>query len=121
MAARLTAKVARRYGARGVAGCARLAFVFPVRKLALADPLALKLWDVAGWRAEALIHLAQATLVGKLIYRRAADIEQKALKNLQTFRELAAGLLNYFALRGWQAKDIFLPDDYFLLGSASPG
>lgn len=45
--------------------------VFPVETLALADPLALKALGMPLRRAEALIHLAQATLAGNRA-RRAA-------------------------------------------------
>ncbi|EBL7974668.1 DNA-3-methyladenine glycosylase 2, partial [Salmonella enterica] len=41
------------------------------------------------------------------------DIEQ-SVKNLQTFPGIGRWTANYFALRGWQAKDIFLPDDYLI-------
>ncbi len=87
--------------------------VFPVRKR-WRWPIRwrLNLW---GCRcgAEALIHLAQATLAGKLALAAPPDIEQ-SVKNLQTFPGIGRWTANYFALRGWQAKDIFLPDDYLI-------
>lgn len=82
MAARLTAKVARRSGiprALSASGSANASVSGP-GKLALAAP---------------------------------PDIEQ-SVKNLQTFPGIGRWTANYFALRGWQAKDIFLPDDYLI-------
>lgn len=64
-------------------------------------------------RAEALIHLARATLDGTLETSAPPDIAL-GVKNLQTFPGIGRWTANYFALRGWQAKDIFLPDDYLI-------
>ncbi|EHC62857.1 DNA-3-methyladenine glycosylase 2, partial [Salmonella enterica subsp. enterica serovar Johannesburg str. S5-703] len=47
-------------------------------------------------RAEALIHLAQATLAGKLALAAPPDIEQ-SVKNLQTFPGIGRWTANYFA------------------------
>ncbi|ENQ7058328.1 DNA-3-methyladenine glycosylase 2 [Salmonella enterica] len=112
MAARLTAKVARRYGETLPDAPDYVCFPGP-ETLALADPLALKALGMPRRRAEALIHLAQATLVGKLALTAPPDIEQ-SVKHLQTFPGIGRWTANYFALRGWQAKDIFLPDDYLI-------
>ena len=38
----------------------------------------------------------------------------QAMKTLQTFPGIGRWTANYFALRGWQAKDVFLPDDYLI-------
>ncbi len=64
-------------------------------------------------RAEALIHLANAALEGSLPMTIPGDVEQ-AMKTLQTFPGIGRWTANYFALRGWQAKDVFLPDDYLI-------
>ncbi|EAA6710497.1 DNA-3-methyladenine glycosylase 2 [Salmonella enterica subsp. enterica serovar Arechavaleta] len=112
MAAKLTAKVARRYGEALPDAPDYVCFPGP-ETLALADPLALKALGMPLRRAEALIHLAQATLAGKLALAAPPDIEQ-SVKNLQTFPGIGRWTANYFALRGWQAKDIFLPDDYLI-------
>ncbi len=112
MAARLTAKVARRYGEALPDAPDYVCFPGP-ETLALADPLALKALGMPLRRAEALIHLAQATLAGKLALAAPPDIEQ-SVKNLQTFPGIGRWTANYFALRGWQAKDIFLPDEYLI-------
>lgn len=107
MAAKLTAKVARRYGEALPDAPDYVCFPGP-ETLALADPLALKALGMPLRRAEALIHLAQATLAGKLALTAPPDIEQ-SVKNLQTFPGIGRWTANYFALRGWQAKDIFCP------------
>lgn len=112
MAAKLTAKVAHRYGEALPDAPDYVCFPGP-ETLALADPLALKALGMPLRRAEALIHLAQATLAGKLALAAPPDIEQ-SVKNLQTFPGIGRWTANYFALRGWQAKDIFLPDDYLI-------
>ncbi|GCS40900.1 3-methyl-adenine DNA glycosylase II [Escherichia coli] len=64
-------------------------------------------------RAEALIHLANAALEGTLPMTIPGDVEQ-AMKTLQTFPGIGRWTANYFALRGWQAKDVFLPADYLI-------
>ncbi|MDM2960585.1 DNA-3-methyladenine glycosylase 2 [Citrobacter sp. CK202] len=112
MAAKLTAKVARRYG--DVLADAPEYVCFPTpQTLAAADPFALKALGMPLKRAEALIHLARATLDGTLETVAPQDIAL-GVKNLQTFPGIGRWTANYFALRGWQAKDIFLPDDYLI-------
>lgn len=89
-------------------------YCFPTpEQLVKADPLALKALGMPVKRAEALIHLAQAALSGALPLRAPADVEL-AMKTLQTFPGIGRWTANYFALRGWQAKDVFLPDDYLI-------
>mgnify|MGYP002148962422 CR=1 FL=1 len=61
----------------------------------------------------ALIHLARAALSGELPLTAPADIDA-GLRQLQTLPGIGRWTANYFALRGWQAKDIFLPDDYLI-------
>lgn len=112
MAAKLTAKVAQLYGERLDDFPDYVCFPTPQR-LAAADPLALKALGMPLKRAEALIHLASAALEGSLPITTPDDIEQ-AMKRLQTFLGIGRWTANYFALRGWQAKDVFLPDDYLI-------
>ncbi|WP_332078858.1 DNA-3-methyladenine glycosylase 2 [Klebsiella quasipneumoniae] len=64
-------------------------------------------------RAEALIHLARAALSGELPLTAPADIDA-GLRQLQTLPGIGRWTASYFALRGWQAKDVFLPDDYLI-------
>ena len=87
---------------------------FPTpQRLAVADLQALKALGMPLKRAEALIHLANAALEGTLPMTIPGDVEQ-AMKTLQTFPGIGRWTANYFALRGWQAKDVFLPDDYLI-------
>lgn len=112
MAAKLTAKVTHLYGDTLADAPEYVCFPTP-EALAAAQPLDLKALGMPLKRAEALIHLAQATLDGTLLPVAPLDIEQ-GVKQLQTFPGIGRWTANYFALRGWQAKDIFLPDDYLI-------
>lgn len=112
MAARLTAKVARQYGEALPEAPEYVCFPTP-EQLAGADPLELKALGMPLRRAEALIHLAQAALDGTFVVHAPDNIEQ-GVKNLQEFPGIGRWTANYFALRGWQAKDVFLPDDYLI-------
>ncbi|MBJ3558407.1 DNA-3-methyladenine glycosylase 2 [Salmonella enterica subsp. enterica serovar Derby] len=112
MAAKLTAKVVHAYGDRLDDAPEYVCFPSP-QALAVAEPLHLKALGMPLKRAEALIHLARATLTGRLASVAPADIEQ-GVKHLQTFPGIGRWTANYFALRGWQAKDVFLPDDYLI-------
>lgn len=112
MAAKLTSRVAKLYGTPLEEAPDMVCFPTP-EQLALADPLALKVLGMPVKRAESLIHLAQAALSGALPLLPPDNIEV-AMKNLQTFPGIGRWTANYFALRGWQAKDVFLPDDYLI-------
>lgn len=112
MAAKLTAKVVHLYGDRLADAPEYVCFPTP-EALAAAQPLELKALGMPLKRAEALIHLARAALDGMLKPVAPPDIEQ-GVKQLQTFPGIGRWTANYFALRGWQAKDIFLPDDYLI-------
>ena len=112
MAAKLTAKVAAAYGEPLAEAPEYRLFPQP-QTLAQADPLALKAVGMSRQRAEALIHLAQAAVDGQLPLEAPDDIEA-AMKQLQTLPGIGRWTASYFALRGWQAKDIFLADDYLI-------
>ncbi|QLY60504.1 DNA-3-methyladenine glycosylase 2 [Citrobacter freundii] len=112
MAAKLTAKVVHLYGDRLADAPEYVCFPTP-EALAAAQPLELKALGMPLKRAEALIHLARAALDGTLKPVAPPDIEL-GVKQLQTFPGIGRWTANYFALRGWQAKDIFLPDDYLI-------
>ena len=116
MAAKLTARVAQLYGERLDDFPEYICFPTPQR-LAAADPQALKALGMPLKRAEALIHLANAALEGTLPMTIPGDVEQ-AMKTLQTFPGIGRWTANYFALRGWQAKDIFVENsdtEFFLV------
>lgn len=78
-----------------------------------ADPLALKALGMPLKRAESLIHLAQSVVAGDFPSETPEDIDS-AIKALQTRPGIGRWTANYFALRGWQAKDVFLADDYLI-------
>lgn len=112
MAARLTAKVAAGWGEPLADATGYVLFPTP-EALSRADPQGLKALGMPLRRAEALIHLARAALSGELPLTAPADIDA-GLRQLQTLPGIGRWTANYFALRGWQAKDIFLPDDYLI-------
>ena len=112
MAARLTAKVAAGWSEPLAESPGYVLFPTP-EALSRADPQALKALGMPLRRAEALIHLARAALSGELPLTAPADIDA-GLRQLQTLPGIGRWTANYFALRGWQAKDIFLPDDYLI-------
>ena len=112
MAAKLTGKVAKLYGTPLEEAEGLVCFPTP-EQLAVADPLALKALGMPVKRAESLIHLARAAIAGTLPLTSPENIEV-AMKNLQAFPGIGRWTANYFALRGWQAKDVFLPDDYLI-------
>lgn len=112
MAAKLTGKVVALYGEPLADD--EGAFVFPTaEQLAAGDPLALKALGMPLKRAEALIHFAKVAAEGELSPTLPDDVDQ-ALKALQQYPGIGRWTANYFALRAWQAKDIFLPDDYLI-------
>ncbi|WP_318378313.1 DNA-3-methyladenine glycosylase 2 [Enterobacter sp.] len=110
MAAKLTAKVVQAFGEPLADAPGFVCFPTAVR-LREADPQALKALGMPLKRAEAIIHFAKATIEGQFPLSPPADIEQ-GVRNLQTFPGIGRWTANYLALRGWQAKDVFLPDDY---------
>ena len=112
MAARLTAKVAAGWGEPLADAPGYILFPTP-EALSRADPQGLKALGMPLRRAEALIHLARAALSGELPLTAPADIDA-GLRQLQTLPGIGRWTANYFALRGWQAKDVFLPDDYLI-------
>ncbi|CAH6636774.1 DNA-3-methyladenine glycosylase 2 [Pseudocitrobacter vendiensis] len=89
-------------------------YLFPrPEQLMNADPQRLKALGMPLKRAESLIYLARAALTGELPLNAPEDIEQ-GMKALQSFPGIGRWTANYFALRGWQASDVFLPDDYLI-------
>ncbi|CBG88953.1 DNA-3-methyladenine glycosylase 2 [Citrobacter rodentium] len=112
MAAKLTAKVVQRYGEPLAEAPGYLCFPTP-EKIASADPQELKALGMPLRRAGALIYLARAALDGTFTAHAPADIES-GVRALLAFPGIGRWTANYFALRGWQAKDIFLPDDYLI-------
>ncbi|MEG1211539.1 MAG: DNA-3-methyladenine glycosylase 2 [Leclercia sp.] len=112
MAAKLAARLVALYGEPLVEAPGYRCFPTPAA-LASADPLALKALGMPVKRAESLIHLAQSVLAGDFPAETPDDIAA-AMKALQTRPGIGRWTANYFALRGWQAKDVFLADDYLI-------
>ncbi|HDR2875054.1 DNA-3-methyladenine glycosylase 2 [Enterobacter roggenkampii] len=112
MAAKLASRVVALCG-EPVADCpGYLCFPTP-QALAAADPLALKALGMPLKRAESLIHLAQSVIDGTFPLSPPANTEE-GMKALQQRPGIGRWTANYLALRGWQAKDVFLPDDYLI-------
>jgi DNA-3-methyladenine glycosylase II (EC 3.2.2.21) len=87
---------------------------FPTpQALAAAEPLALKALGMPLKRAESLIHLARSVVDGEFPLSPPEDVEA-GMKALQQRPGIGRWTANYLALRGWQAKDVFLPDDYLI-------
>ncbi|MEG5549605.1 DNA-3-methyladenine glycosylase 2 [Enterobacter wuhouensis] len=112
MAAKLASRVVALCGEPVKDAPEYLCFPTP-QALAAADPLALKALGMPVKRAESLIHLAQSVVDGTFPLLPPADIEA-GMKALQQRPGIGRWTANYLALRGWQAKDVFLPDDYLI-------
>ena len=110
MAAKLTGKVVASLG-EPLADAPGFICFPTAETLVQADPAALKALGMPLKRAEALINLARATLEGEFPLQPPKDIEQ-GVKLLQRFPGIGRWTANYLAMRGWQAKDVFLADDY---------
>lgn len=112
MAAKLAGRVAKACGTPLEEAPGMVCFPTPAQ-LVQVEPAMLKSLGMPLKRAEALIFLARAALDGTLPLRAPEDIEQgmKALQRLPGIGRWTAG---YYALRGWQARDVFLADDYLI-------
>lgn len=110
MAAKLTSRVAALCGER----LDEQFVLFPQpAQLAQANPLDLKGLGMSLKRAQSLIFVAQAVLDGRFPLTPPDDVEQ-GVKALIAFPGIGRWTANYYALRGWQAKDVFLADDYLI-------
>ncbi|WP_336707469.1 MULTISPECIES: DNA-3-methyladenine glycosylase 2 [unclassified Cedecea] len=112
MAAKLTGKVAKTFG--GKLESHEGWYLFPdVRTLANCDVQQLKSLGMSLKRAEAIVHLAGEVVKGQFPLQLPDDLEQ-GIKTLIALPGIGRWTANYFALRGWQASDVFLPDDYLI-------
>lgn len=112
MAAKLTSKLAQAFGEPLVENPEW--FVFPTpQKLAALQPEQLKQLGMPLKRGEAIIHLAQLMVNGEFPLHSPVDVE-RGVKVLTTYPGIGRWTANYIALRGWQATDVFLPDDYLI-------
>ncbi|HDC4399948.1 TPA: DNA-3-methyladenine glycosylase 2 [Enterobacter kobei] len=112
MAAKLASRVVALCGEPVKDAPGYVCFPFP-QALAAADPLALKALGMPVKRAESLIHLAQSVVDGTFPLTPPEDVEA-GMKALQQRPGIGRWTANYLALRGWQAKDVFIPDDYLI-------
>lgn len=112
MAAKLAGKVAHSFGepVEGFPGWQL--FPTPGRLAALA-PEDLKALGMPLKRAASIIYLAKRVEEGNFPLQIPEDVEH-GVKHLMTLPGIGRWTANYFALRGWQASDIFLPDDYLI-------
>ncbi|VEB96323.1 DNA-3-methyladenine glycosylase 2 [Cedecea lapagei] len=112
MAAKLTGKVVKTYGTK-LEGKGDW-YLFPdARTLANADTLRLKSLGMSLKRAEAIVHLAGEVTKGLFPLQLPDDVAL-GVKSLIALPGIGRWTANYFALRGWQASDVFLPDDYLI-------
>ncbi|QIX97148.1 DNA-3-methyladenine glycosylase 2 [Cedecea sp. FDAARGOS_727] len=112
MASKLTGKVARAYGKR-LAGHEDW-YLFPeASTLARCDVQQLKSLGMSLKRAEAIVHLAGLVEQGLFPLLQPDDVE-RGVKSLMALPGIGRWTASYFALRGWQASDVFLPDDYLI-------
>ncbi|HEO9146732.1 TPA: DNA-3-methyladenine glycosylase 2 [Enterobacter asburiae] len=112
MAAKLTSRVVALCGEPVNDSPGYVCFPTP-QALAATDPLSLKALGMPVKRAESLIHLAQSVIEGTFPLTPPEDVEA-GMKALQQRPGIGRWTANYLALRGWQAKDVFLPDDYLI-------
>ncbi|MEW7314336.1 DNA-3-methyladenine glycosylase 2 [Buttiauxella gaviniae] len=112
MAAKLTGKLVQNFGEPLAENPGWRVFPTPER-LASLVPDQLKQLGMPLKRGAAIIHLAQLRVKGELPLHCPADVEQ-GVKELITYPGIGRWTANYIALRGWQASDVFLPDDYLI-------
>lgn len=112
MAAKLTGKVAQTFG-EPLAGFAHWHLFPKASRLAALTPEQLKPLGMSLKRAASIINLARLVEAGEFPLTAPADIEL-GVKQLMILPGIGRWTANYFALRGWQASDVFLPDDYLI-------
>lgn len=110
MAAKLTAKVAQAWGTPVPDAPGWWVFPCPER-LAIVEPQALRQLGMPLRRAETIINIARLCMQGAFPLTPPQDVEQ-GVKELVKLPGIGRWTASYFALRGWQVPDIFLPDDY---------
>lgn len=112
MAAKLAGKLAERYG-DPLAGYPGWQLFPQASRLAALTPEELKTLGMPLKRGESIINLARLVDAGEFPLTLPEDVGQ-GVKQLITQPGIGRWTANYFALRGWQASDIFLPDDYLI-------
>lgn len=112
MAAKLAGRLVERFG-EPVDGQVQWLLFPTARRLAGLQPEALKPLGMPLKRAEAIINLARLADAGALPVTQPQDVEL-GVKQLMALPGIGRWTANYFALRGWQASDVFLADDYLI-------
>jgi DNA-3-methyladenine glycosylase II len=112
MAAKLTARVAQTFGEPLPEHPGWHLFPEP-RRLASLTAEQLRPLGMPLQRARAIIHIATLCVAGEFPLERPASVEQ-GIRELIQLPGIGRWTASYFALRGWQAPDVFLADDYLV-------
>ena len=110
LAAKLTGKLAAAFGTPCAGHDGWL--LFPdAATLARLAPETVKTIGIPLQRAQAIVTLAQGCVAGTFPLVRPENVEL-GVKAMMTWPGIGRWTANYYAMRGWQAPDVFLPDDY---------
>ncbi|MTD42673.1 DNA-3-methyladenine glycosylase 2 [Erwinia sp. CPCC 100877] len=112
MAAKLTARVVQTFG-KPLVGHPGWRLFPEARRLASLTPEQLRPLGMPLQRARAIIHIATLCAAGDFPLTRPASVEQ-GIRQLMALPGIGRWTASYFALRGWQAPDVFLADDYLV-------
>lgn len=112
MAAKLTARVAQTFG-EPLAEHPGWQLFPEARRLACVTPEQLRPLGMPLLRARAIIHIATLCAAGEFPLERPESVEQ-GIRQLIQLPGIGRWTASYFALRGWQAPDVFLADDYLV-------
>lgn len=112
MAAKLAGKLTQHFG-QAVEGFPDWQLFPRAGVLASIAPEQLKALGMPLKRGEAIVHLAQQVEAGTFPLLMPEEGEL-GVKRLIAFPGIGRWTASYFALRGWQARDVFLPDDYLI-------
>ncbi|RKQ40766.1 DNA-3-methyladenine glycosylase 2 [Enterobacter sp. R1(2018)] len=112
MAAKLAGKVVQNFG-EPLADFPEWRLFPEAGRIAALKPEELKALGMPLKRGEAIINLARLVEAKAFPLTMPEDVEL-GVKQLITLPGIGRWTANYFALRGWQASDIFLPDDYLI-------
>lgn len=112
MAAKLTSKLVQAYG-EPLENAPQWRCFPEARILAAARPEEVKALGMSKMRAGTIIHLARLRADGQLPLTPGEESEY-GIKALMALPGIGRWTASYFALRGWQNPDVFLPDDYLI-------
>lgn len=112
MAAKLTGKLVQAYG-EPLEDAPNWCSFPDAQTLADANPVDLKALGMSLMRANTIVNLARLCVEGELTLCAPHDVE-RGIKALMQLPGIGRWTASYFALRGWQNQDVFLPDDYLI-------